>query len=137
MEQTDIMQKFTIGIGSCNSATIGAPLVMLCATKLTTPKTVATYYVGNNLATETYPMFKHIEPPILLTQMHAGITIGFVAFWLNKYDTAPTRATQLANTMPWVMLTHCKNIPLAVKAIMSAHAKHIELMKILPGNFLR
>jgi hypothetical protein len=53
MEQTDIMQKFTIGIGSCNSATIGAPMVMLCATKLTTPKTVATYYVGNNLATET------------------------------------------------------------------------------------
>jgi len=53
MEQQDIMQKFTIGIGSCNSATIGAAIVMLWATKFTTPKTVATYYVGNNLATET------------------------------------------------------------------------------------
>jgi len=82
-------------------------------------------------------MLKHIEPPILLTQMHAGMTIGFVAFWLNKYDTAPTRATELANTMPCVMLTHYKNIPLDVNAIMSAHAKHIELVKILPGNFLR
>ena len=53
IESADITQKLLMGIGRGNSATIGAPMVMQCATKLTTPKTVATYYVGKSLATET------------------------------------------------------------------------------------
>lgn len=52
-ESPDMAQKLLMGIGWGNSATSGAPIVMQCATKLTTPKTVATYYVGKSLATET------------------------------------------------------------------------------------
>jgi hypothetical protein len=41
---------------------------------LTIPKTVETYFVGNNLATEIYPILKDIDPPILLIKIIKGMT---------------------------------------------------------------
>ena len=61
-------------MGSGASATKGAPTVRRWATKLTIPKTVETYFVGNNLATEIYPILKDIDPPILLIKIIKGMT---------------------------------------------------------------
>ena len=53
IDKNEFAQKTIMGMGYGTSATIGAPMVTQCATKLTTPKTVATYCVGKSLATET------------------------------------------------------------------------------------
>ena len=74
IEKNAFTQKTTIGIGFGSSATKGAPIVIQWATKLTTPNTVATNYVGNSLATDTYPILKHIDPPTLMKQTITGMT---------------------------------------------------------------
>jgi hypothetical protein len=69
-----LIQKTKKGIGSGASATIGAPTVSKWATKFTIPNTVDTYLVGNNLATEIYPILNDIDPPILQMNIINGIT---------------------------------------------------------------
>ena len=67
------MQKTMNGIGSENSATIGAPTVIEWEKKLTIPNTVATYWVGNSLATDTYPILNDIAPPTRERHTRKGI----------------------------------------------------------------
>jgi hypothetical protein len=69
-----LIQNTKNGIGSGVSATIGAPTVSKWATKLTIPKTVETYFVGNSLATEIYPILNDMDPPILQMKIIKGIT---------------------------------------------------------------
>jgi hypothetical protein len=77
-----LIQKTKKGIGSGASATIGAPTVNKWATKLTIPNTVETYLVGNNLATEIYPILNDIDPPIL----HINIIIGIIQVDFELYS---------------------------------------------------
>jgi hypothetical protein len=49
---------------------------------LTIPNTVETYFVGNNLATEIYPILYDIDPPIL----HTNIIIGITQVVLELYN---------------------------------------------------
>lgn len=76
------------GMGSLNSATIGAEQVKTCEMKLTIPKTVLINLVGNSLLTEIYPMLNDMDPPILLKHISIGINHLFSLF-LNKIYNIP------------------------------------------------
>jgi hypothetical protein len=74
MANPALMQNTTNGIGSGISATIGLPTVMRWAKKLTIPNTEVTYFVGNSLDTETYPMLKDIDPPMRAKITNIGMS---------------------------------------------------------------
>ena len=62
-----------IGKGSLISATNGAHIAIVWAHKLTIPKVVDTYLIGNNLLLVKKSVLYDIELPILLSIMNSGI----------------------------------------------------------------